>query len=134
MKLAFGESKCDHTHAIVMHNVFAGSYIAAIKFLSVIPISKASLAIALMLWHQAVYCNGFCRFARTLPFLALELRLLLNFRYWVTRLSQFAFHTKDRNHLPPVSSTDFLVCRDGHTLIDFFKTLSFSGISPPALT
>lgn len=119
---------------ILMFHIFSGSLVAATKFLSFVLLSKASLAITLMLWHQAVSCNGtyrFCHIARTLPFLALELRLHLNFRHWLTRLSQLVDHTQNRHALPVVASTNFLVCRDGHTIFDFFKTLSFCGISPP---
>jgi hypothetical protein len=119
-----------------MFNFFAGGNIAALKFLSIISVTKASLAVTLMLWHQAVYCNGFYRFchlAYALPFLTLELRIRLDFRYWVKRLSQLARYCHSRKLLPPVPSTDFLLWRDGHKIFDFFKTLSFSGISPPAL-
>lgn len=119
-----------------MVNIFAGSLVAATKFISFVLLSKVSLAMTLMLWHQAVYCNGayrFCHITRTLPFLALELRLHLNFRHWLTRLSQLVDHTKNRDALPAVASSNFLVCRDGHTIFDFFKTLAFCGISPPAI-
>jgi hypothetical protein len=118
-----------------MLNFFVGSLITAIKFLSFVLFSKISLAVALILWHQAVSCNGayrLCHLTRALPLLALELRIHLNFRHWLARLSQLAAHTKNRGSLPAVASTNFLVCRDGHTIFDFFKTLSFSGISPPA--
>jgi hypothetical protein len=119
-----------------MFNLFAGGYIFTIKFISIISVSKVSLAVALMLWHQAVYSNGFYRFcylAPSLPFLTLELRILLNFQYWIKRLSELARHRRSRTLLPPVPSMDFLLWRDGHSIFDFFKTLSFSGISPPAL-
>jgi hypothetical protein len=121
---------------INMLNFFAGGLVAAVKFLSFVLFSKISLAVALMLWHQAISCNGayrLCHLTRALPFLALELRTHLSFRHWLARLWQLAARTKDRGSLPAVASTNFLVCRDGHTIFDFFKTLSFSGISPPAI-
>jgi hypothetical protein len=135
-RVSLAEFTRNDAQVIVMYNVFASSFIAVLKFFSVVSASKLSLAVALMLWHQVVYCNGYyrlCLIARPLPLLALELWIHLNFRYWMTRLSRLAFHTKSRNTLPSVPSTDFLRCRDGHTIFDFFKTLSLSGISPPAI-
>jgi hypothetical protein len=130
--LAFGGNDI---YGTTMFNLFAGSYMAAIKLLSILSVSKAGLAVGLMLWHQAVYGNGFYRFchlAHALPFLTLELRIRLNLHYWVKRLWQFARHCQGRSLLPSVPSIEFLRRRDGHTIFDFFKTLSFSGISPPA--
>ena len=118
---------------MIMINVLGTSFVAILKFLSVVSAGKVSIAAALMLWHQA---NGFYRFsqlARALPFLALDLQIWLNFHNWLTRLSQFARHRGSRNLPPPAPSTEFLLWRDGHTIFDFFKTLSFSGISPPAI-
>ncbi|MGH7452967.1 MAG: hypothetical protein ACRENG_16580, partial [bacterium] len=124
-----------YTHTIIMINLFTGGLAAGFKFLYVITMSKVSLAIALMLWHQAVYCNGAFRFrhiARAVPFLAWELRACLNPRRWLIWLAQLVHH-KDRLLLPAGSSADFLLRRDGHTIVDFFKKLSRSGISPPAI-
>lgn len=123
-------------YTIAMVNFLGGSFIAMLKFLSVVSMSKISLALALMLWHQVIYCNGayrFCHLARALPLLALELRIWLNFHNWLTRLSRLARHHGSRNLPPPAPSMEFLLWRDGHTIFDFFKTLSFSGISPPAI-
>jgi hypothetical protein len=121
---------------IVMFSFFPGSIVAGIKFLYAVAASKTGLAIALMFWHQAIYCSGsfrFCHLAHTLPLLALELRMWLNPRYWVTLLSQHILQTSPRIPLPSVPGTDFLLRRDGHTIFDFFKTLSFNGIPPPAI-
>jgi hypothetical protein len=122
-------------HAIIMLNLFAGSVAAGFKFLYVITMSKVSFAIALMLWHHAVYCNGAFRFrhiARAVPFLAWELREGLDPCRWLIWLAQLIHHN-DRLLLPACSGADFLLRRDGHTIVDFFKKLSRSGISPPAI-
>lgn len=120
-------------HAIFMVNVFSGSLVAILKFLSVASAGKISIAVALILWHQANGSYRFCQLAHTFPFLALELRIWLNFHNWLTRLSQLARHHGNRNLPPPAPSMEFLLWRDGHTIFDYFKTLSFSGISPPAI-
>jgi hypothetical protein len=120
-------------HAIFMVNVFSSSFVAILKFLSVASAGKISIAAVLMIWHQANGSYRFCQLARTLPFLAFELRIWFNFHNWLTRLSQLARHHESRNLPPPAPSMEFLLWRDGHTVIDFFKTLSFSGISPPAI-
>jgi hypothetical protein len=124
-----------YTHAIIMVNLFTGGLAAGFKFLYVITTSKASLAIALMLWHHAVYCNGAFRFryiVRAMPFLAWELRACLNPRRWLIWLAQMVYH-KDRLPLPAGAGADFLLRRDGHTIVDFFKTLLRNGIPPPAI-
>lgn len=116
-----------------MITIFSGSFVALLKFLSVASAGKISIVAVLMIWHQA---SGSCRFsqlARALPFLVLELQIWLNFHNWLTRLSQLARHHGSRNLPPPAPSMEFLLWRDGHTIFDFFKTLSFSGISPPAI-
>ena len=120
-------------HVVFMTNVFSSSFVAILKFLSVASAGKISLAVALMLWHQAGGSYRFSQLAHTLPVLALELRIWLNFHNWLTRLSEFARYCRNRNLPPPAPSMDFLRWRDGHTIFDFFKTLSFSGISPPAI-
>jgi hypothetical protein len=120
-------------HAIFMVNVFSSSFVAILKFLFVASAGKISIAVALMLWHQANGSYRFCQLACALPFLAFELRLWLNFHNWLTWLSQRVRHQEKRNLPPPAPSMDFLLWRDGHTIFDFFKTLSFSGISPPAI-
>lgn len=116
-----------------MVNFFSGGFVAILKFLSVASTGKISIAVALMLWHQTSGSYRFCQLARALPFLALELRIGLNFHNWLARLSQLARHHGSRNLPPPAPSMEFLLWRDGHTIFDFFKTLSFSGISPPAI-
>ena len=122
-----------YTHAIIMVNLFTGSLAAGFKFLYLFTMGKASLAMALILWHHAVSCNGAFRFrhiARAVPFLAWELRACLNPRRWLTWLAQLVPHN-DRLLFP--AGADFLRRRDGHTIVNFFKKLSRSGISPPAI-
>lgn len=117
-----------------MLNLFIGGLAAGVKFLYVLMIGKASLAMALMLWHQAIYCHGawrFCNIACALPFWAWS-RINPKPRRWLIWLSELASHNKGCLPLPSVSSAERLVRRDGHTIFDFFKTLVFSGISPPA--
>jgi hypothetical protein len=120
-------------HAFFMVNVFNCSFVAILKFLSVASAGKISIAAALMLWHQASGSYRFCHLVRALPFLALELRIWLDFNNWLTQLSQLVRHHGSRNLPPSVPSMEFLRWRDGHTIFDFFKTLSFDGISPPAI-
>jgi hypothetical protein len=122
-------------HAIIIVNLFAGGVAAGFKFLYVLTMSKVSLAIALMLWHHAVYCNGVFRLrhiARAVPFLAWELRACLNPRRWLIWLAQLGHHD-GRLLLPAGAGEDFLLRRNGHTIVYFFKKLSRSGISPPAI-
>jgi hypothetical protein len=97
--------------------------------------SKAGMATVLMLWQQVGCCNGllrFCRNARTVPFLTLELRFRLNLRYWSARLSRLMFRCDGCPLFPFIFSGKFLLRRDGHNIFDFFKTLSLSDVSPPA--
>ena len=124
-----------YTHAIVMLVFFVGSLAAGMKSLYVLMMGKTSLAMALMLWHHAIYCRGalrFCNIAQALPFLALSRISLKPSRWWIW-LSELASPNKGRLPLPSVLGTELLVRRDGHTIFDFFKTLVFSGISPPVL-
>ncbi|MCI0693357.1 hypothetical protein L0337_15300 [candidate division KSB1 bacterium] len=86
-----------------------------------------------MLWYHTVYCNGAFRLryiARAVPLLAWELRACLKPRRWLIWLAQLVHHD-DRLLLP--AGADFLLRRDGHTIVYFFKKLSRSGISPPAV-
>lgn len=116
-----------------MVNIFSGSFVAILKFLSVAAAGKISIAAALMIWYQASGSCRFCQLASTLPFLALELQIWLKFQNWLAQLSQLARHHVGRNLPPSAPSMEFLLWRDGHTVIDFFKTLPFSGIPPPAI-
>jgi hypothetical protein len=111
---------------------FTGGLAATLKFLYAY--DEHASTMTLILWHHAISCNGAFRFrhiARAAPFLAWELRACLNPRRWLTWLAQLA-HDKDRLPLPAVAGADFLLRRDGHIIVDFFKTLSRSGIPPPA--
>jgi hypothetical protein len=89
-----------------------------------------------MLWHQAVYSNGAFRFSYaqdTLFLLTHAMGARLSFRYCLAWVAQLTRLLKCRNALPSVPGMEFLRRRDGQTLLDFFKTLAFSGVSPPAL-
>jgi hypothetical protein len=122
-------------HAIIIINFIVSSVAAGFKLFYVITMSKASLAIALMLCHHAVYYNGafhFHHIARAVPFLAWELRACLNPRRWLIWLAQLVHHN-ERLLFPAGAGADFLLRRDGHTIVYFFKKLSRSGISPPAI-
>ncbi|MGH7599978.1 MAG: hypothetical protein ACREOI_26790 [bacterium] len=122
-------------HATIIINFFAASVAAGFKFLYIITVSKVSLAIALILWYHAVNCSGAFRFrhiVRAVPFLAWELRACLNPRRWLIWLAQLVYYN-ERLLLPAGSGADFLLRRDGYTIVDFFKKLSRSGISPPAI-
>ncbi len=122
-------------HATIILNLFVGSVAASFKFFYVITMSKVSLAVTLMLLYHTVYCNGAFRFrhiACAVPFLAWELRACLNPRRWLIWLAQLVHHD-ERLLLPAGAGADFLLRRDGHTIVDFFKKLSRSGISPPAI-
>lgn len=115
--------------------LWSGNLLAALKFLSAFSAAKIGIAATLFVWHQAIFCNGAHRLrslAAALPFLALELRLRLNVRNWLTQISRLARRHGSRNLPPPAPSMEFLLWRDGHSVIDFYKTLSFSGASPPA--
>jgi hypothetical protein len=120
-------------HATFIINFVAASVAAGLKFLYLIMVSKVTLAIALMLWYHAIYCNGAFRLhyiARAVPLLAWELRACLNPRRWLIWLAQLVHH-KTRLLVP--IGADFLLRRDGYIIVDFFKKLSRSGISPPAI-
>lgn len=120
-------------HATIILNFLAASLAAGFKFLYIVTVSKASLAVALMLWYHAVSCHGAFHFRYIMhaaPFLAWELRACLNPRRWLIWLAQLVHHG-DRLLFP--AGADFLLRRDGHAIIDFFKKLSRSGISPPAV-
>lgn len=119
----------------MMSSIYLNTLFAGLKILLICSVSKAGLAAATVLWQHSVYFGGlhrFCRIARTLPFLALELRTRLNLRYWVTRISRLARYANCRTPLPPILSPKFLVSRDGRNIFDLFKTLSLSDVSPPA--
>jgi hypothetical protein len=121
-----------------MSNFPPGSFAATIKFLWVVPVSKVSLGMTMMLWLQLTYGGGlsrYCRIRRVLPFLTLELRMRLNPRYWISQISQFVFHSfNDRPIVfTSVLSAYFLLRRDGRNIFDFFKTLSIDDVSPPVL-
>jgi len=114
----------------------SGSVLASAQFLSMLLFSKAGLAMALLVWHNATYIGGVFRFNRikhTVPFLLLDLRMRLNWRYWVTRLSRLALSANYRDFFLPAAGPKFLLHRDGRHIFDFFKTLSLSDVSPPAL-
>lgn len=120
-------------HATIIINLVAGSVTASFKLFYVITMSKVSLAIALMLWYHTIYCNGaFClrHIVRTVPLLTWELRACPNPRRWLTWLAQLVY---DNSRLVLFAGADFLLRRDGHTIAYFFKKLSRSGISPPAI-
>jgi hypothetical protein len=121
-----------------MFNFLLDSFVAGIKFLWVVPVSKVGVGMTMMLWLQLTYGGGlyrYCRMRRVLPFLTLELRMQLNPRYWISQISQFTFHSfmSCRTVLASVLSTHFLLRRDGRNIFDFFKTLSIDDISPPVL-
>lgn len=114
----------------------SGSILASIQFLSLLLLSKAGLAMALLVWHHTTYIGGVFRFNRvkhTVPFLLLDLRTRLNWRYWMVRLSRLALCTNYRDFFLPVAGPKFLLHRDGRHIFDFFNILALSDVSPPAL-
>ena len=121
-----------------MFDFLLGCFAATIKFLWVVPVSKAGIGMTMMLWLQLTYGGGlsrYCRIRRVLPFLTLELRMQLNPRYWISQISQFIFHSfmSCRTVFTSVLSAHFLLRRDGRNIFDFFKTLSIDDVSPPIL-
>jgi len=120
-----------------MVNLFLGSFIVGAKVLAMLLFSKVSIATTLLLWQHVVGFGGWPRInsiRQTLPFLVLELRIRLNWRNWVARLSHLALSANYRNFFLPVFSSQFLLRRDGRHIFDFFKTLACSDVSPPAFT
>jgi hypothetical protein len=118
-----------------MVNLFLGSFIVGAKALAMLLFSKVSVATTLLLWQHAVGFGGWQRLnsiRQTLPFLMLELRMRLNRRNWIVRLSHLALFANHRDFSPPVFSSLFLLRRDGRHILDFFKTLACSDVSPPA--
>jgi len=106
-----------------------------LKLLSGRLVKHVRSGMMLMLWHQMSYHHGllrFCRIARTVPFLTPELRLLLNLRYWVKRVSKATFKSAPTFFLPSFLCLDFLFYRYGRHIFDFYKNLSLSDVSPPA--
>jgi hypothetical protein len=120
-----------------MTNVYLIGLAGLMKSLYVFSLVKVSLGVSLLLWQQLFYPSGllrFCRTCRTVPYLLLELRLRLNMRYWVVRLSKLMVRSGDCHAL--LTSTarhDYLPYRDGRQIFDFLKTLSLTDVSPPVL-
>ncbi|MDZ7269019.1 MAG: hypothetical protein ONB48_14900 [candidate division KSB1 bacterium] len=119
-----------------MLHSFATILLAGLKPLTLVLFSKAGLATAFLLGQQIGFCSGllrFCRSAHTVPFLFMELRLRLNLRYWVVWLSRLVLQDKQRQSPPPTTHCEVLCFGIGRNILDLFKTLTLSDISPPAL-
>lgn len=116
-----------------MFVICTGNYFAGMEILIFFSASHTSLMLALLLWHLVTPDNGlrrFCSIAGTLH-AVLALRTRLNLCHWVKWLSQRTARTNCQTPLPTLLSPHFLLRRDGHTIFDFFKTLSISDVSPP---
>jgi hypothetical protein len=116
--------------------IFLKKLFPGLKFLCRCLAKRIHSGMSLMLWHQLSYHDGLHRFrriARTVPFLTPELRLQLNLRNWVKRLSKATFKSASTLFLPSFLCLDFLFCRYGRHIFDFYKTLSLSDVSPPAI-
>jgi len=113
----------------------SGNVLAGAQWVSMLFLSKASLAMVLLVWHHTTYIGGVFRFNRikhTVPFLLLDLRTRLNWRYWVMRLSRLALSANYRDFFLSGNGPKFLLHRDGRHIFDFFDTLALSDVSPPA--
>lgn len=111
--------------------------LAGLKPVLLLLFSKAGLATAYFLGQQIGFGSGllrFCRSANTVPFLLLELRLRLNLRYWVVRVSRLIIIQDDlRRPLLLSGNREMLWFGAGRSILNFFKTLALSDVSPPAV-
>jgi len=119
-----------------MTNVYLIGLADLMKSLYFSSLSKVSLGVSLLLWQQLFFPSGllrFCRACRTVPYLLFELRLRLNLRYWVTRLSRLMVRASDCQTLfHSTACHGYLPTCGGRTIFDFFKTLAITDVSPPA--
>ncbi len=119
-----------------MLNPTANILLAGLKPVWLLLFSKAGLATVFFLGQQIGFGSGllrFCRSANTVPFLLLDLRLRLNLRYWVVRVSRLMIQDELRRPLLLPGNREMLCFGAGRNILDFFKTLALSDVSPPAV-
>ncbi len=122
---------------MIMTNVYLIGLSGLMKTLLLFSLAKVSLGLSFLLWQQLFFPSGllrYCRTRQTVPYLLLELRMRLNMRYWVVRLSKLALRSCDcHGFLASSARHDYLPYRYGRQIFDFFKTLSLTDVSPPAV-
>jgi hypothetical protein len=113
----------------------SNSFMLSLKIIAIVCLGRMSGGIAIVLWQQLIFPSGllrFCRTCNTVPYLLLELRLRLNLRYWMIRLSRAMIRSTCCQSLFSASARHgYLHYRDGRRAFDFFKTLSLTDVSPP---
>lgn len=119
-----------------MYNIGVGSSFPDLEIVCFFAVSQAGCGIlTLMIWQLMMSSYGihpFGRLGQALPLLLVELSQRLKLRYWLAKISRLALNTKSRHKFPLVFfSPEFLLCRDGPNIFDFFKTLSLNDVSPP---
>ena len=126
-----------HSPIMIMTNVYLIGLPGLMKSLLILSLGKVSLGLSFLLWQQLFFPSGllrFCRTCQTVPYLLLELRMRLNMRYWVVRLSKLTLRSTDCYAVPASTARhDYLPYRYGRRIFDFIKTLSLTDVSPPAV-